>query len=357
MRVVTVAKELTVPFENGRCTITLAPGVPYVMHDVEAESGRAAGVLSSIEALPPQPAPFDPARAARGRLIVPFIGGMGDAVSMLPVLASIREQQPGMALDVATTPGPARVFELSPRVDEVVAYPVRVEEWCRAYQHFLTLEAVVATAQSPGRAIPEIFAAALGVPLTCRRFELDLPLAIRAVDERAALPLAGVVVGDSRTVRSYPERLLRELIAELVSRDVCCVLLGDANPQWNVPVCPPVITDMRCRTPTVVELAVWLRAVDVVICHDSFIMHLAGALQCPTVALFGPTSRRHASFYQRTVTVAAEAPCSPCHRASGGCPLGHDCCVAWDSAPMSPVLVADAVVEQLRQRGRLIKAA
>ncbi len=354
MRVVTVAKDLMVPFENGRCTIVLAPGVPYVMHDVEAESGREAGVLCSDQALPPQPARFDPARAARGRLIVPFIGGMGDAVSMLPVLASIREQQSGLGLDVAATPGPAGIFRLSPRVDDVVAYPVPLEEWRRSYQHYLTLEAVGETAQAPGRAIPETFAAALGVPLTTRRFELSLPLTIRAVDERPAVPLVGVAVGDSRTLRSYPQSMLRELIADLVRRDLCCVLLGHADPSWNIPVCPPVITDMRSRTPTVLELAVWLRAVDVVVCHDSFVMHLAGAMQRPTVAMFAPTSRRHASDYEATLALVAAAPCSPCHQTAGICPLGHDRCMAWESSPVSPSVVAEAVIDQLRLRGRLI---
>ncbi len=134
---------------------------------------------------------------------------------------------------------------------------------------------------------------------------------------------------------------------------VFVVLFGHDDPSWNVPVCPPVITDMRSRTPTVVELAVWLRAVDVVVCHDSFLMHLAGALKRPTVGLFAPTSRTHASRYQSVSALASTAVCSPCHQTAESCPRGLERCVAWDESAVQPDAVVETIVESLRKRNRL----
>ena len=356
MQVVAAKNSITVPVEHGRNVITLEAGRPYVMHDVEVASGLRADAFDQVQALPPRPLRFDPQGRHTGRLIVPFIGGLGDAVSLLPVLSSIRGRHPGLQIEVATTPGPAEVFDLSPIIDHIALYPVGHEDWVR-YDHYLTLEAVYETAQSPGRALPEVFADALGVELVKRRFELALPRAAEAAAEPSAVPLVGVAVGEGQMVRSYPQSMLRALISQLVERGLGCVLFGHADPAWNIPVCPPVITDMRSKTPTVLELAVWMKAVDVVVCHDSFVMHLAGALGRPTVAVFAPTSRAHASPYAACSTLASSAECAPCHETASRCPRGFDRCTAWDDPSLRPAAVADAVIGRLVRLGRLAPAA
>ena len=173
-----------------------------------------------------------------------------------------------------------------------------------------------------------------------------------AAAEPSAVPLVGIAVGEGLSLRSYPSSMLGELVNLLVSQGLGCVLLGHADPAWNIPVCPPIITDMRSRTPTVLDLAVWLRAVDVVVSHDSFIMHLAGALGRPAVGLFAPTSRSHATPYADTMPLAASAECSPCHAAGSVCPRGLDRCVAWDDQAVRATAVADAVFERLNRQGR-----
>ena len=355
MQTVSVPTTITVAVENGRNAITMNPGRLYVMHDVEVASGKQAGAFDRIETLPPRPRRFDPATALSGRMIVPFIGGLGDAVSLLPVLAGIRQDHPRLRIDVATTPGPAEVLSLTLAVERVVGYPLSLDEW-QGYDHYLTLEVVYETAQTPGRALPEVFADALGVRLNGYDFALKLPRAVEAASQPSSVPLVGLAVGEGLSMRSYPQSMLRELIGLLVKRGLGCVLFGHTDPNWNIPVCPPIITDMRSRTPTVLELAVWLRAVDVVVCHDSFVMHLAGALGRPAVALFAPTSASHASPYASAARLRSTAECSPCHQAGASCPRGFDRCVAWDSDSLKPSAVADVVCERLSQQGRQLPA-
>ncbi len=351
MQVVAVHTTMEVPVENGRAVIRLETGRPYVMHDVEAASGGDANVFERVVAIPTRPRPFDAEGPLSGRLIVPFIGGLGDAISMLPVLAAIRRRHAKLRVDVATTPGPAEVFALAPAVDRIVEYPLPVDRWGQ-YDHFLSMEAVHRTGQAPSRPLPEVFATALGLHLGDWRFELKLPRAVEAAAEPSVVPLVGIAMGETPSVRSYPQVFLRQLVGLLVERGLGCVLLGHADPSWNIPVCPPVITDMRSRTPSVLELAVWLRAVDVVVSHDSFVMHLAGALGRPTVALFAPTSPAHAAPYPNAVALTGGADCSPCHAAQTSCPLGLDHCVAWDNDGVRPGAVADAVFDRLARQGR-----
>jgi heptosyltransferase-2 len=217
------------------------------------------------------------------------------------------------------------------------------------------MERVPTTAQQAGRPLTEVFADAVGVELTRPQVELKLPRAVEAAGEPSMVPLIGLAVGESGSMRSYPQPMLSELVSQLVRRGLGVVLLGHADPSWSVPVCPPVITDMRSRTPTVIELAVWLRAVDVVVCHDSFVMHIAGALQRPTVALFAPTSEAHARPYGGTLPMASTAECAPCHAATGACPRGLDRCIAWDDPRLQPEALATLVLEHLGRHGRHVQ--
>ncbi|MCH8151529.1 MAG: glycosyltransferase family 9 protein [Planctomycetes bacterium] len=356
MQVVSAHTTLTVPVERGRSTITLKAGKRYVMHDVEVASGQQAGAFRQVKPLPSRPRRFDPTVICTGRMVVPFIGGMGDAVSMLPVLGSLRQQNPDVQIHVTATSGPAEVFALSDHVQRIVRYPMKLDEWSR-YDSYLTMEVVHETAQAPGRALPEVFAGALGIELTDASFALNLPEGVdAAAASSSSVPLAGVVVGEGQSLRSYPQSMLRELIAQLVQQGVCCVLLGDAEADLSIPGSGPMITDMRSRTPTVLGLAVWLRAVDVVVAHDSFVMHLAGALGRPTVALFAPTASAHAAPYADAVALASTQDCSPCHETTDRCPRGFDRCVAWDCSTIRPQAVADAVAQTLHRHGRGVPA-
>ncbi len=92
------------------------------------------------------------------------------------------------------------------------------------------------------------------------------------------------------------------------------------------------------------EMIALIAGARAVLMHDSGPMHLATALNIPTVAIYGPTSPVRTGPYGRDETVARlELPCSPCYlKKVDACPHAHRC-----MRDLSPEAVADQVVRTL----------
>ncbi|MHC5024518.1 MAG: glycosyltransferase family 9 protein, partial [Planctomycetota bacterium] len=276
----------------------------------------------------------------------------GDAISILPVLRAIKSLPTRPRIDIATTPGPAEVFNLCPHVDALRPHPLNVQDW-RGYDAFASLEAVRQTGQAPGRSLPGTFAAALDLDPPEPVFDLAIPDPTDQSDAATGgPPLVAIAAGEGDAPRSYPHVLTVELVERLASSGIACILLGHADSSRPVREHPPFVTDMRGRTSSILELAVWMREMDTVVAVDSFIMHLAGALGRPTVALFAPTSPAHASPYAGTTTLASAAACAPCHAAGPACPKGFDRCRAWETGAVAPTAIHAAALESLDRAGR-----
>ncbi|MBU0508800.1 glycosyltransferase family 9 protein [bacterium] len=93
------------------------------------------------------------------------------------------------------------------------------------------------------------------------------------------------------------------------------------------------------------EIAALMEKAAVVISNDSGLMHLAGGVRAPLVALFGPTVR-HFGFYPfraNAVVLDHELSCRPC-RALGGpkCPKTHFRCML-NTSPAEVLAAIDAL--------------
>lgn len=352
MKAVVTHSDLDVPVEHGRSAIHLAAGIEYVMHDVEVESGLRADVFASVRKLPRRPRQFDSAQPMNGKLIAPFIGGLGDAISMLPILAAIRANFPGIEIVIATTPGPAEIFALSPLIREVKPYPLNRKAWS-TYDWYVSMEAVHETAQKPGRALPEVFAGSIGLELPETQMK---PEWLKTADEKHSDPVngskarIGIAVGEGDSLRTYPRTYLIQLIERLSEQRITSVLLGIADPSLTVNLPSASVIDLRSKTPTFASLVTTLKSLDVIIAHDSFIMHLAGLLGRPTIGLFAPTSREHASPYPSIRPLMSDISCAPCHASSGTCPKGFSRCIAWDREILMPPAIMEAVLRAMSMK-------
>ena len=145
--------------------------------------------------------------------------------------------------------------------------------------------------------------------------------------------LIGVHPGGSSFDKRWPESQYAELADRLVRRYNGTVLLlygpGETAVAHNIQEAmqTPAIT---YAPETIRELAALLSCCDVVLCNDSGPMHLAAALDVPTVAVFGPTD--HVAWHpmsENAAIVRREMPCWPCS--------AHKCKIGWECTKKLPV--------------------
>jgi len=71
-----------------------------------------------------------------------------------------------------------------------------------------------------------------------------------------------------------------------------------------------------------------LAGADLAVSNDSGLLHVAAAMDTPTIGIFGPTSPWHwapLNPLAGVIETAAELPCRPCHKPD--CRLGHHRCM------------------------------
>jgi heptosyltransferase-2 len=187
------------------------------------------------------------------------------------------------------------------------------------------------------------------------------PGALDIAQVTALLDAAGVVVGEPLVAlapgsvwatKRWPlyDALARELVARMPEYRV--VVIGAAG---DAPLAAAIHTAVQERGgPPVIDAtgklsllgsAALLARCAVLATNDSAPLHLASAMNTPTVALFGPTvpAMGFGPLADRHVVLGRdELPCRPCSAHGGqGCPLGHWTCMR-EVAPTT-------VVEQIEQ--------
>ena len=305
------------------------------------------------------------------RTLVVAPNWIGDALMAQPLLARLRDKQPGAGIDVVAPPWVAPVARRMPEVDQVIEAPFRhgaLElggRWRlgrslreRGYGHAIVLpntwksallpffariplragyvgearygllnllyekkdggmaEHYARLADAPGTAPPEVLPAprlrvdAEQIAATQRKFSLP---------ERYAVLCPGAEYGPAKR---WP--YFAELAARLGTPAVVLGSHGDAAAADGI-----AGTNLVGKT-TLDEAIDLLAGAELVVSNDSGLMHVAAALERPLVALYGSSSPektppQSASASHRPRVVWLHIECSPCYQRD--CPLGHFRCM------------------------------
>ncbi len=167
----------------------------------------------------------------------------------------------------------------------------------------------------------------LAVSADHRRTARQLLHAARKPDGSALIAL---VPGARWASKRWPVECWAELADRITDSHLgTCVLLGGPDERSlanRIAAAARTPIANLAGTTSLPELLAVIEQVDAVVCNDSGPMHLAAALDKPTVALFGPTNPARTGPYSPAARVLRiELDCSPCYRRA--CPLGHQRCL------------------------------
>lgn len=355
MHIVEAIADTVVKDAGGNDTYPLRRGERYLVHDHEAGFGLRDGALvlrEPVENILPR---YRGDTSTARRLLIPFIGRLGDALALASCAAALRESAPGVSLDVACLKPVCDVLAAFPGIVRTIEYPVHAAKLAD-YDHYASFEHIEAVPDAHARSLADVFSQCLHTPRPIAPAGPVIPedvvakwagtggLDLDGTGASHARPRVAIHPGLPACPRSYPLDLAKRLSRLLVGGGMTVYWIGATSSRAiQPPSLGDHVFDLVNRTPKTADLAAVLKCMDAVVTCDSFPMHLAGALGATTIAIFTSTNAVLASDYPSVTALQADVACSPCGVAEGACPLGHARCIAHRGDALEPDRIAKRV--------------
>jgi ADP-heptose:LPS heptosyltransferase len=262
-------------------------------------------------------------------LISRTAGGIGDVLMTLPTVKQIRKQYDCL-LDYQTDfeyldGALPKVLRGNPHIDRVLDYRMVTEEEKEQYDAIVELTCPCTVHEQP-HAEPinriDLFARHAGVRLedTSIDYFLTADELAWAQEWIASLGFSRnklflVQAHSSTSRRDLPIPKLQHAIGNILKADpsfrgIIVTHTTDSTKQnWNI-YGTGIMKDMDVR-----QIAAVMFYCDVVLCQDSAILHLAGALEKKIITFFGPTDpRARVNYFPRAVAICPgqHLHCFPC---------------------------------------------
>ena len=276
--------------------------------------------------------------------VIRTLGGIGDVLMSTPLLRALKHQFPNSELTYATDfkymGGALKdLLQHNPHIDKLIPYQIALGQ---DYDFItdITTVAVGVENNNPRDCSNRIdlFAEHAGVDLRETGY---LPVYIItneevqwAKDKLAQYPLRtsncrriGIQVRSSTSSRSLPIEKVRELAIMLAQHSYIQVFLFDSShgngpeENWNIAGLVP-FKDYGIR-----QVAALVNEMDLMICPDSGLLHIAGALGKKIVSLWAGTNyKARINYYPNAIAIASEhLQCYPCFYAAAACSKKYTC--------------------------------
>ena len=261
--------------------------------------------------------------------IVRRLGGIGDVLMSTPLLKAIKTYIPHCELTYATdlnysNGALAEVIRHNPYVDVLISFADAAKE---TYDYSIDITATGLAREKPGTLPPnriDMFAEAVGIDVAMdpqpiyvvtpeeREEALEYIETILAGRKRDEVEIIAIQVRSNDPRRTWPEvevQKLIDLLAEDKKKHILICDWGGFTDKWEME---------KDRVSTVFNMrqdkyGAILEQVDCVVCPDSSVLHLAGALDKKTVTIFGPIPAQcRINHYPNATALQLKLPCSGC---------------------------------------------
>lgn len=269
-------------------------------------------------------------------ILIGRTGGLGDLTLLTPVLREIKRRWPTVKIAVACIKELGQSIHNLPFIDEVLQYPV-AREVADTYDGWIWLEnAIEKNEDAKTLHSVDCVAKFIGLELPA---DMDKRQAYVVTDkERAWAQWAHpringvrrlcVQVGASARCRTYPQQKLGVVIAEMLKKGWEVFLLGQPGeikvPEQHRPGLRIVADGATFR-----QRCALIESADCVLAPDSSLTHIAGALEIPAIALFGPFHWNVRTKYCPTTKALMRTEgfsCAPCfHHATPRAQFPDNC--------------------------------
>ena len=344
---------------------------------------------------------------APSHVLIVLMGAIGDVVRALPLLGRIRRAWPAAHIAWAVEPKSEPIIRGHPWLDEVIVYERRHAPWSfipflgrirrgrfdlvidlqrhlksgiigavsgarerwgfaaantKEWNHRFSTRRI--PAQPPMR-LKLMQYQAFGDAMAIAPAPIEFGLALHGAEaERASeliagasRPLVGVILGSSWPSRIYFPEAIAAAIRKLARPSVegpalFPVLLGGAD---EAPIAAAVIEELKgdvealnlAGRTSIRDLIGIFAECAAAFGPDSGPMHIAAAVGCPIVSLWGATApERSAPWGFAEFALRGEMPCHPCYLRH--CPIGRECMRRID-----PGVVAETVRRAIATRGAI----
>jgi heptosyltransferase-2 len=257
------------------------------------------------------------------------LGGIGDVIMTTPVLRALKKLVPRCHLTYATDleysqQALAHVIEHNPYVDDLISFH---STQGKSYDYSIDITSTGLNKEKSGSIPPnriDMFAEAVGVSIE------DNPLPIYEVKsgerdwakqeikekyllgaKKQEVSIIAVQARSNDARRTWPLDYVKELCSLLAENETYRILLfdwGHESDRWES--APRLFPIVKMPLPQVAAL---IEQSNVVVCPDSALLHLAGALQKKIVAIFGPIPpESRINYYSNATGIQLPLPCKNC---------------------------------------------
>lgn len=262
--------------------------------------------------------PFNPVEDWNKKKILAIRhGAFGDLLFLTPIFSEIKNRWSDAEISICCAKKYSEAVVNNPDISAVINYPIKLSE-AKNFDAIINFVYSDEHEKKNNKThIIDLFAELAGLTITNKKLKLPIPdyeinkMFVKYI--RTKRTRIGIQVFASNNIRSYPFFLFEKLIDKLWEKGYEIFLFGSQN---QIPLSSKDrlinFTEFN-PSPSFIESASIMKTCDLFIAPDSSLCHVAGALEIPTIALFGPFPSELRTAHAHSIkSIEGKGDCAPC---------------------------------------------